>query len=101
MVMKFYTASKSRNQGREAWSVIFRHPDRIDLATGKTGRRVRRGLGTSDENEATQLIAQLNHILSTPELWEITARPAALGRFDSRVVDIFYDGMEAVEINFA
>ena len=50
--MKFYTASKSRNQGREAWSVIFRHPARLDLATGKTGRRVRRGLGTSDETEA-------------------------------------------------
>ena len=99
--MKFYTASKSRNQGREAWSVIFRHPARLDLATGKTGRRVRRGLGTSDENEAGMLVDQLNELLSTPELWEATARPTAVGRFDARIVDIFYEGLEAVEVDFA
>ena len=99
--MKFYTASKSRNQGRESWSVIFRHPARIDLATGKTGRRVRRGLGTSDEAEASLLVDQLNQVLSAPELWEVTAKPAAVGRFDSRVVEIFYDGMEVSEVNSA
>lgn len=99
--MRFYTASKSRNQGREAWSVIFRHPARLDLATGKTGRRVRRGLGTSDEAEAAMLVDQLNDLLSTPELWEATARAAAVGRFDARIIDIFYEGLEAVEVNFA
>lgn len=99
--MKFYTASKSRNQGRESWSVIFRHPARIDLATGKTGRRVRRGLGTSDEDEASLLVDELNQILSTPKLWEVTARASALGRFDARIVDIFYDGLEAIEVDFA
>lgn len=99
--MKFYTASKSRNQGRESWSVIFRHPARIDLATGKTGRRVRRGLGTSDEYEASQLVDQLNQLLSTPELWEATARVGVLERFDARVVDIFYDGLEATEVDFS
>jgi energy-coupling factor transporter ATP-binding protein EcfA2 len=99
--MKFYTASKSRNQGREAWSVIFRHPARLDLATGKTGRRVRRGLGTSDENEAGMLVDQLNELLSTPELWEASARPTSAGRFDARIVEIFYEGLEAVEVDFA
>jgi hypothetical protein len=99
--VKFYTASKSRNQGRESWSVIFRHPARIDLATGKTGRRVRRGLGTSDDNEASLLVDQLNQLLSTPDLWEVTARPGASGRFDARVVDIFYEGMEVTEVDFA
>lgn len=99
--MKFYTASKSRNQGREAWSVIFRHPARLDLATGKTGRRVRRGLGTSDETEAALLVEQLNELLSTPELWEPAARPTAVGRFDARIVDIFYEGLEAAEVDFA
>ena len=64
-----YIATKSRNQGREAWSVIFRHPARLDLASGKTGRRVRRGLGTSSESEADRLIGELNEILETKELW--------------------------------
>ena len=90
---KYYTASKSRSQGREGWAVIFRHPVRLD-GTGKPGRRVRRGLGTSDENLATQLVAELNEILQRPELWEPAARVGLAARFDERVLDIFYDGME-------
>lgn len=55
---KFYTASKSRNQGRDAWSVIFRHPVRFDTSTAKPGRRIRRGLGTTDEVEAGRLVEE-------------------------------------------
>ncbi len=90
---KYYTASKSRSQGREGWAVIFRHPVRLD-GTGKPGRRVRRGLGTNDENLASQLVAELNEILQRPELWEPAARVGLAARFDERVLDIFYDGME-------
>jgi hypothetical protein len=92
-VVSYYTASKSRSQGREGWSVIFRHPIRLD-GTGKPGRRVRRGLGTNDETLATQLVAELNEILQRPELWEPAARVGLAVRFDERVLDIFYDGME-------
>ncbi|EWC64315.1 hypothetical protein UO65_0359 [Actinokineospora spheciospongiae] len=99
--MKFYTATKGRNQGREAWSVIFRHPARLDVGTGKTGRRVRRGLSTTDEREAERLVEQLNEILRTPALWEATARTSLAGRFDARVIEIFYDGLEAVQLDFA
>ena len=99
--MKPYTATKSRNAGRESWSVIFRHPARLDVSTGKPGRRVRRGLGTGDEAEANRLIDQLNEILRTEELWEPAARATAVGRFDSRVIDIFYDGLEATRTDFA
>lgn len=98
---KSYTATKSRNQGREAWSIIFRHPSRLDVGTGKTGRRVRRGLGTSDEAEANRLVEQLNEILRSPELWEPTARASVTGRFDARVVEIFYEGLEAIQLDFA
>lgn len=94
VVAKYYTASKSRSQGREGWAVIFRHPVRLD-GTGKPGRRVRRGLGTNDENLASQLVAQLNEILQRPEFWEPSARVGLAARFDERVLDIFYDGMEA------
>lgn len=96
----FYTASKSRNKGRESWSVIFRHPVRLDAA-GKPGRRVRRGLGTADESEAHALVEQLNELLRTPALWEPPARALAVDRFDQRVVDIFYEGSEASETDFA
>jgi energy-coupling factor transporter ATP-binding protein EcfA2 len=101
MIAKFYTATKSRNQGREAWSVIFRHPARLDVGTGKTGRRVRRGLGTTDEREAERLLEQLNEILRTPEFWEATAKASLVGRYDARVIEIFYDGLEATQVDFA
>ena len=100
-VMKPYTATKSRNAGRESWSVIFRHPARLDVSTGRPGRRVRRGLGTADEAEATRLIDQLNEILRTEELWDHAARATAAGRFDSRVIDIFYEGLEATRVDFS
>jgi hypothetical protein len=98
--VKHYTASKSQSQGREGWSVIFRHPTRIDPNTQKPGRRVRRGLGTSIEAEADRLVDQLNVLLSSPELWEPSARATAEIRFDSRVVEIFFDGAEASSIDF-
>lgn len=98
--LTFYTATKSRNQGREAWSVIFRHPARVDVGTGRTGRRVRRGLGTADESEAERLVEQLNEILRSAELWEPSARTSLDGRFDARVVEIFYDGLESTQLDF-
>ncbi|MHA7280520.1 hypothetical protein ACX80H_12275 [Arthrobacter sp. MDT2-2] len=99
--MKFYTATLSRSQGRGGYSVIFRHPVRLDQGTGKPGRRVRRGLGTGDLDEATALVAQLNDLLQTPELWEPSARSRAAGQADERVLDIFYDGVEATQTDFA
>jgi hypothetical protein len=101
IAVKYYTASKSRNQGREGWSVIFRHPSRLDPTTGKPGRRIRRGLGTPDEPEATSLVNELNEILQTPELWEPSARALAADRFDPRIVEIFYEGAEAARLDFA
>lgn len=92
---KYYTASKSRSQGRDSWAVIFRHPVRLD-ANGKPGRRVRRGLGTTDSAEADRLVEQLNQLLRTPELWGPSARPEAAARYEDRVVDIFFDGVEGI-----
>lgn len=99
--MKFYTAALSRSQGRGGYSVIFRHPVRLDQGTGKPGRRVRRGLGTGDLEEATGLVAQLNELLQTPELWEPSARSRAADQTDERVLDIFFDGVEATQTDFA
>jgi energy-coupling factor transporter ATP-binding protein EcfA2 len=93
MVERTYTASLSKSQGREGWSIIFRHPVRLDPATGKPGRRVRRGLGTRDPKEANRLVVEMNQLLSDQEFWEVSARSRAEARFDGRVVDIFYDGL--------
>jgi energy-coupling factor transporter ATP-binding protein EcfA2 len=90
-MQRTYTATLSQSQGREGWSVIFRHPVLKDRASGKAGRRVRRGLGTREKNEAERLIEQLNRILQEPSHWEISAKARADLQFDPRVVEIFYD----------
>lgn len=91
--MRPYTASKTRDPGRERFSVIFRHPVRLD-SSGRPGRRVRRGLGTGDSAEADLLVSELNTLLSSEEYWTYAARGTAEGRFDPRVVSAFFDGME-------
>ena len=97
---KRFAATLSRSQGRSAWAVIFRHPARIDTNTGKTGLRVRQGLGTSDEAQANELKDQLNQLMSDEAFWSLQAKAEAKKRFRSRVVDIFYHGMEAEENDF-
>lgn len=88
-----YSASKTRDEGRDRYSVIFRHPVRLD-SSGKSGRRVRRGLGTSDEAEADRLVAELNELLANESYWSVSARATAEGRFDPKVVSAFFDRME-------
>src|SRR5438046_2281306 len=88
MAARSYTAKKTRDPGRDRYSVIFRHPARLDTS-GKPGRRVRRGLGTNDAAEAERLIAQINELLASEEYWSITARATADGRFDPRAVSAF------------
>ena len=96
-----YSASLSRTQGRVGYSIIFRHPLRRDDATGKRGVRVRRGLGTRDEAEATRLRDELNALLGDARLHDPAVRSEAERRFDSRVVDIFFDKVLPEKTDFA
>ncbi len=93
-------AALSRSQGRHSWAVIFRHPVRVDPNTGKTGLRVRQGLGTTDEAEAVKLRDQLNQLLGDESYWNPSARRDAEARFHRRVVEIFFHGMEPNETDF-
>lgn len=97
---KRFVATLSRSQGRSAWAVIFRHPVRVDLNTGKPGLRVRQGLGTSEEAEANELKDQLNQLLAEESFWNLAAKPEAEKRLRSRVVEIFYHGMEPEASDF-
>ncbi len=77
MPQRNYYASLSQSQGRSGYSVIFRHPVRLDDATGKPGVRVRRGLGTQDKAEAERLCGQLNELLADPRYHDPAARAEA------------------------
>lgn len=96
-----YSASLSQTQGRSGYSIIFRHPIRRDAVTGKRGVRVRRGLGTRDETEAERLRDELNALLGDQTYHDPAARAEAERRFDSRVVDIFFDKMVPEDTDFA
>jgi hypothetical protein len=94
MAPQRYSASKiSTKEG--AWVMTFRHPLRVDPRT-KQGRKVRRGLGTSDDTRAQALVDQMNELLSDPSLHSIAKRgEAERGGIDPIVIRAFYDGIEA------
>ena len=101
MTDKPFTGSLSRSQGRSGWTVIFRHPVRIDPNTKKPGLRVRQGLGTDDEQRANEFKDQLNVLLADRDFRDISARPEAERRFAPRVVEIFFYGMTPHVTDFA
>jgi hypothetical protein len=88
MTEKQYRATLSK--GRSGWCVIFRHPVAL-AADGKQKLRVRRGLGTRDEQDAASRIAQLNEILADPTYWNPGARSRAASKFDDAIVAAFFD----------
>lgn len=88
-----YSASKSRSN-RPGWSVSFRHPLRND-ARGKPGLRIRRGLGTTDDAEADQLVAEMNTLLTDRTWWNANKRAEAERSFSKAIVDAFYDEIQA------
>lgn len=88
MSERHYRATLSK--GRSGWCVIFRHPVAL-AADGKQKLRVRRGLGTRDEAEASALVAQLNEILSDSTFWNLGARSRAASKYAESIVAAFYD----------
>src|SRR3989442_1363843 len=76
--------------GRSSWCVIFRHPILLG-SDGKPGRRIRRGLGTSERQEGQRLVDQANVILSDESFWTLAAREFAEKSFDVQIVKAFYD----------
>lgn len=92
-----YTASLSRSQGRSGWSAIFRHPLRSQK-NGQPGLRIRRGLGTSDNEVAQDLVDQLNEILRDKRMWNLTSRSEASIKYNEKIVSAFYDPMMPEDI---
>ena len=89
-----FTASVRENPGRQFLVVEFRHPLKND-SSNRRGKKIRKGLGTADRDEAEMLVGQLNEILRDESLWSVGARPEAARRgFEPRVLEIFYAELE-------
>src|SRR5579859_1634571 len=93
-----YSASKLPTKDGTGWIMSFRHPLRKD-PRGKQGRKVRRGLGTSDDARAQQLVDEMNVLLSDTAWHSIAKRPEAERQFDDIVVRAFYDDIESSSSN--
>jgi hypothetical protein len=89
-----YTASKTKTQDRPGWTISFRHPLRTDT-NGLSGRKVRKGLGTTDDAEADRLVAEMNVLLSNPAWWSAAKREEAEHSFSSIITAAFYEGVQA------
>lgn len=87
-----FKASLNRSKGRSSWCVIFRHPLLL-TSNDRPGKRVRRGLGTSDDSEAQKLVNQLNEILKDEAMWSPPAKQTAERKYDKRIVSAFYDNL--------
>ena len=97
MTTPTYKAAKTRSN-RPGWSVTFGHPRRRD-EQGKFGRKIRRGLGTTDDAEADRLVEQINVLLADDTWWSFDRRVDAERQFDSVVVSAFFDDIEVGEID--
>ena len=84
-----YKATKNQTQKRPGWTVSFRHPLRMD-SNGKPGLKVRRGLGTTDEDVAEELVGEINQLLSDDIWWNAGKRTEAENTFSSKIIKIFY-----------
>lgn len=91
--MKDRKIKATLSKGRSSWCVIFRHPTCFG-ADGKQKLRVRRGLGTSDERHAQELVDQLNIILGDETMWTPAGRERASAKYDKRIVAAFFDAMQ-------
>ncbi|WP_270406953.1 hypothetical protein [Paenibacillus timonensis] len=89
--MVTYSARLTKS-GVNSWAVEFRHPVLRDRE-GKQGRKIRRGLGTNQE-EAKIVVDDLNQLLMDQSYWSLTEQRRAIKEFSSRAVEIFYDQME-------
>ena len=80
-------------KGKKSYTISFRHPITKDK-TGKYGLKVHRGLGTTDLNEAENLVEQLNQLIND-EYWHNSIKKnEAYDRFSPIIVDAFYDQIE-------
>ena len=98
MTTRIYRASRTQSNSRPGWSVTFSHPLRTD-ARGKSGLKMRRGLGTTDGEEAQRLVDQLNELLSDQSWWSPDRRGDAGRQFDSRIVAAFFNEMEIGKVD--
>ena len=85
--------------GKNTYVFSFRHP-MVKDPNGNGGKKVQRGAGTSDLKRAEELVEQLSLLLNEERWHDKAMKGEAQKKFDSIVVDAFYDPIpDVVEQN--
>lgn len=92
MAKQTFTASKTKSD-RPGWTITFRHPLKLD-GQRKPGRKMRRGLATTDSDKADAMVSEMNEILRDDTWWNPIRRREAETRFAPEIVSAFYDGIQ-------
>ncbi len=87
-----YTASAKKNAGRKSYHITFRHP--LKSQNGKPGKKVCKGLGTTDESVANKIEAQLNELLACEDLHSVGSRSEAAKIYNPIIIEIFYGDLD-------
>lgn len=86
-----YSARLTKS-GVNSWAVEFRHPVLKDRE-GKQGRKIRRGLGT-DQDNAQVIVDDLKQLLLDQSYWSLNEQKRAITEFNIKAIEIFYGQME-------
>ncbi len=87
-----HTAKASLSKGRLGWCVIYYHP--VARTPDGKPKRVRRGLGTTDEVRAQSLVDQVNSLIEDASMHNPGSIERAAIKFEQEAVDAFYIPMQ-------
>ena len=88
------TVRRSRSIDNAGFTITFNHPRYLHDTKDSHSLKVRRGLGTKDEDQARLMGNQMDMILADPYWWVDSMREVAAESFDKSIVSAFYDGYE-------
>lgn len=84
--------------GKNSYVLSFRHP--VIKDSNGHGKKIQRGAGTTDEQEALKLVNQLQELINDDKWHAAAKRVEAADKFDRIVVEAFYDCMpNVVDVN--
>lgn len=83
---------KYRPEGEKVWSIVFKHPTRLN-SDGEFGRWTRRTLDTTDSKVADSYVNEMKEILSSKELWLSKNRDLAAKKYSKVIISAFYESI--------
>ena len=89
---KHYSVSVKKSE-YDTYRISFRHPVIADKSC-RSGYNIRQSLLTTDEDEANNMLVEMETLVHNDYWWDVNKRKEASKIFKGRVVQIFYGHMK-------